>query len=460
MPVWSKNLARLPLLVLAVAEASALFASVYIAQAVSVNNSEEFVQPIRHGMIITPVIMLSLVAMGLYEFHQRIHFQQVLIRLIVGTVLGAVLLLAMFVVFPWISITPKEVAVFLIAALAFLFAIRWAFTRVLDRNVFRRRTIVLGAGRRAATIFKLRRRADRRGFEVVASVPTPGDQANPDSEKSQYASKRLPDIVRETGANEIVIAMDDQRGALPVRELLDCKLIGINIIDLLEFLERETGKIRLDLVKPGWLILAPGFRANRMKDIIKRTLDVMCASISIVLLSPVMICIALAIKLNEGISAPILYRQRRVGRGNSSIDVLKFRSMRVDAEADGKARWAEIDDERVTPVGAVLRKYRLDELPQLFNILMGEMSLVGPRPERPEFIAELADELPYYAERHAVKPGLTGWAQLKYAYGSSTDDSREKLQYDLWYVKHQSLVLDLMIMLQTAEVIIWGKGAR
>jgi len=460
MPVWSKNFARLPFFLLAVTEASALFASVYIAEAAIIGRSAELLHPVRHGIIIAPVIIMSLTAMGLYEFHQRIDFRQVLVRLIVGIGLGAIILAAAFIMLPWISIKPEAAALSLVAALAFLFVIRCVFARVLDRNAFRRRTILLGAGRRAATISQLRRRADRRGFEVVARIRTPGDQVDQDSDELIFAHKPLPDIVRETGASEIVIAMDDRRGALPVRELLDCKLTGIDIIDLLEFLERETGKIRLDLVKPGWLILAPGFRANRMKNLIKRTLDLVFASISIVVLSPAMVGIVFAIKLSEGINAPILYRQRRVGRAGADIGILKFRSMVIDAESDGKARWAEIDDERVTSVGRVLRKYRLDELPQLFNILKGDMSLVGPRPERPEFIAELADELPYYAERHAVKPGLTGWAQLKYAYASSTNDSLEKLQYDLWYVKNQNLMLDLLILLQTAEVIIWGKGAR
>jgi len=464
MPVLSKNLARLPLFLLAIAEAGAVFVSVYLAQAfflrVTSGSSLSIAPVAPDALFITAVMLLSLIAMGLYEFHQRIGIRQVLTRVMVAIGLGSVVLGTAFLLVPWISIEPRVAGFAVVAVFVSISVIRLGFTRYFDRSMFKRRTIVLGAGARCAPVSKLRRRADRRGFEIVASIPMPGDRERGACEQLLVTDKTLPEIVKQTNANEIVIAMDDRRGALPFKQLLDCKLMGISVIDMLEFLERETGKISLDLIEPGWLILSPGFRTNRLRDFAKRTIDIIGASMAVVLLAPVMAVIAAAIKLNEGLDAPMLYRQRRVGRGGSEFLVLKFRSMRVDAEADGKARWAEVDDDRITPVGHLLRKYRADELPQLFNILRGDMSLVGPRPERPEFIADLCEELPYYANRHSVKPGLTGWAQLKYSYASSTDDTREKLQYDLWYVKNHSMALDLMILIQTAEVVIWGKGAR
>jgi sugar transferase (PEP-CTERM system associated) len=268
------------------------------------------------------------------------------------------------------------------------------------------------------------------------------------------------DFAIEKNADEIVVAMDDRRGNLPVRELLDAKIRGINVIDLMEFLERETGKIRIDLVSPGWLIFSSGFRTSSFRRFTKRLVDIVASAILLLVLWPIILLIALAIKLEDGFSAPVLYRQRRVGRGHELFFVLKFRSMRIDAESDGKAIWAAEDDERITRVGRFLRKYRLDELPQLFNVLRGQMSLVGPRPERPEFVEGLRESIPYYAERHSVNPGVTGWAQLRYSYGSTEEDAIEKLQYDLYYVKNQSLILDIMIILQTVEVVLWSKGSR
>jgi sugar transferase (PEP-CTERM system associated) len=272
--------------------------------------------------------------------------------------------------------------------------------------------------------------------------------------------KSITDIAIEKGAEEIVIAMDDRRGNLPVRELLDARLSGIDVVDLLEFLERETGKIRVDLVSPGWLIFSPGFRRSQFKEIAKRAMDAIVCGALLMVSWPIMLLIGLAIKIEDGLSAPVIYKQFRVGQNSRNFNVLKFRSMREDAEKDGKAVWATENDSRVTRVGNFLRNSRLDELPQVFNVLAGQMSVVGPRPERPEFVSELQENIPYYAERHVVKPGVTGWAQLKYSYGASEEDAIEKLQYDLYYIKNQTLLLDFLIIVQTVEVVLWGKGAR
>ena len=236
-------------------------------------------------------------------------------------------------------------------------------------------------------------------------------------------------------------------------------MAGIDICELPTFLERETGKVRLDVLNPSWIIFGEGFRASPLQRVLERGFDVLASLCLLVLASPLMLCAAVAIRIEDGWRAPVLYRQRRVGRFGETFDVLKFRSMSVDAEKGG-AVWAAKDDPRVTRVGAVMRKTRIDELPQLVNVLRGDMSFVGPRPERPEFVAQLEQTIPYYRERHTVKRGITGWAQLCYPYGSTEKDALEKLQYDLYYVKNRSLLFDLAILVQTVEVVVWGKGAR
>jgi sugar transferase (PEP-CTERM system associated) len=275
--------------------------------------------------------------------------------------------------------------------------------------------------------------------------------------------KRPDDLyswVVQNPIDEIVVAMDDRRRGFPMHEFLECRLAGIEIIELPTFLERETGKVRLDVLNPSWIIFGEGFRASLIQRSVERTVDIVVSLGLLILGAPGILLTALAIKLEDGLEAPILYRQRRVGQHGVVFDVLKFRSMRVDAEAGGRPIWASKDDPRVTRVGAFIRKTRLDELPQLINVLRGDMSFVGPRPERPEFVQKLEHTIPYYRERHSVKPGITGWAQLCYPYGSSEKDALEKLQYDLYYVKNRSLLFDLAILVQTVEVVLWGKGAR
>lgn len=464
MPIWSKSFARPPLLLLALAEAAILYVSVYFACVVGMGGVEGFetsLGPIApKAAAVSGVILTSLVAMGLYQFHQRAYFHEIIVRIVVGVAFGSLVLAASYVFFPRIVLEPRIAALAVLVALMLLLVLRFAFFRYIDENIFRRRTLVLGAGKRSMAIADLRRRADRRGFKVVGTVPALGDTVREDRRDLLSADLSICEIAAAENADEIVIAMDDRRGNLPIRELLDCKMRGIDVIDLLEFLERETGKIQVDLVSPGWIIFSRGFRRTRARRLFKRGLDLLVGVIALALAWPIMLLVAIAIKLEDGISAPVIYRQQRVGHRNQVFDIWKFRSMRIDAEADGKAVWATKGDPRVTRVGAVLRKVRLDELLQVFNVLSGRMSLVGPRPERPEFVKDLAEEIPYYAERHSVKPGITGWAQLKYSYGASKEDALEKLRYDLYYVKNQNLLLDLAIILQTVEVVIWGKGAR
>jgi len=245
---------------------------------------------------------------------------------------------------------------------------------------------------------------------------------------------------------------------MPLRELLDCKLSGVRVFDVTTYFERMLGQIRIDFVNAGWLIFGDGFNQGFYRTAVKRIFDILCSLVLIVLSAPVMLVTAIAIKLES--PGPIFYRQERVGYNSKTFKVTKFRSMRTDAEQDGQPRWATANDNRVTRVGNIIRLLRVDELPQLFNVLYGDMSLVGPRPERPFFVEQLTTEIPYYAVRHSLKPGVTGWAQVRYQYGSTIEDSQEKLQYDLYYVKNHSLFLDFVILFETVGVVLTGKGAR
>ena len=455
---------RAPLLLLAGIESIILFSSVYVAGIAvfgSLEICESYFGPLLpRAIAIAGVVLTCMVAMGLYQFHQRMEFREAATRVVAGVAAGSLILSLVFLATPATTLTQEIAGIAVAYSLALILPVRYYFVRTVDRNIFRRRTLIYGAGDRASAIADLRRKADRRGFQIVGKIAPEGDRVIDGHDVMVMNDRTISDIVRQTRANEIVVAMDDRRGNLPIRDLLDVRLKGIDVIDLMEFLERETGKIRVDLVNPGWLIFSGGFHVSRFNQLSKRVMDFLASGTLLLVTFPVMLLIALAIKIEDGWRAPVFYRQVRVGRLDEPFTVLKFRSMREDAESDGKAVWAQSDDDRITRVGQFLRKSRLDEFPQVVNVFKGEMSFVGPRPERPEFVEELKQHVPYYSERHSVPPGITGWAQLRYNYGATVEDAIEKLQYDLYYVKNHGLSLDLLIILQTVEVVLWGKGAR
>ncbi|MFO1272344.1 MAG: TIGR03013 family XrtA/PEP-CTERM system glycosyltransferase [Rubrivivax sp.] len=323
----------------------------------------------------------------------------------------------------------------------------------------RTRILVFGAGPAAQVVGDTLRSSDPNAL-IVGYVPGPNEAsvAVPQDQLLKF-SGNLVETARNLAVDEIVVALTERRaGSMPLRQLLDCKLSGIKFFDLNSHFEKTLGQIRIDYLNASWLIFGDGFNQGALRTTVKRIFDVLCASALIVLSAPVMAITALLIKLES--PGPVLYRQERVGQGGRTFFVTKFRSMRNDAEKDGKPRWATANDSRVTRVGNVIRKLRIDELPQLFNVLKGEMSLVGPRPERPFFVEQLTQEIPFYAVRHSVKPGVTGWAQVRYHYGSTVEDSQEKLQYDLYYVKNHTLFLDFVVLLETVGVVLTGKGAR
>ena len=323
----------------------------------------------------------------------------------------------------------------------------------------RSRTLIFGSGEAARVVGRTLSSADP-DVDIVGYYPGPNEKhpAVP-AEELLPAGRSLIETAHERRVDEIVVALTERRaGSMPLRELLDCKLQGMKVYDINSHFEKRLGQIRVDYLNAGWLIFGDGFNQGLGRTVVKRAFDIVCASVLIVLLLPLMLLAALGIKLDS--RGPVLYRQERVGLDNKPFQVVKFRSMRQDAEKDGKPRWATTGDDRVTRLGRVIRVSRIDELPQLFSVLKGDMSLVGPRPERPYFVGRLTQEIPFYAVRHSVKPGVTGWAQVRYQYGSTVEDSQEKLQYDLFYVKNHSLLLDLKILFETVHVVLTGKGAR
>lgn len=411
------------------------------------------------ALLMAGTYLLALTSLGLYQLRQRARFRAVLVRLFMALMLANVALALMFYVVP--SAFVGRGVVFLTAgfALTGLALSRVAFLRLADEEFFKRRVLVWGAGRRAAYIGKrLRRRTDQRGFNMVAYVRAPGDRGEVPRARLLEADGDLVGLALRHRIEEIVVAMDDRRAGFPVNALLECRLRGIHVSDLVSFLERESGRVSVELMHPSWLIFANGFRCDFLRLAGKRLFDISVGLAALIALCPVALVTALAILLED--RGPVLYRQIRTGQNGRLFPLLKFRSMRIDAERNGQAVWTKPGDSRITRVGAVIRRLRIDEIPQLVNVLAGHMSLVGPRPERPAFVQQLTAAIPFYPERHFVKPGITGWAQVRYGYGASEQDAQEKLEYDLYYVKHHSLTFDLMVLLQTVEIVLFRIGSR
>lgn len=458
-----KHYIPVSLLLLGVAEAFLLSSSIFVARLGhglfefdTVANQESLV---FDSVIFMAVMFTAMTAMGLYQRRMSADMRDWLLRVVLSFIAGSSLLLMLLYVFPDINPGWTMLLQGVVVAGLGVIGLRLMFFTFADMSMLRRRILVLGSGEYAKGLEDLRRRADRRGFVIVGYVPLEGEESLVSSSNVIAKHTSLIKLVNHLCIDEIVVAVKDRRRSLPVDELLDCKMGGVQVLDMVTFFERQLGKVRLDFLNPSWLIFSDGFQSGTVKEYGKRIFD-LGASFGLLFVTwPIMLLTACAIILESGWNAPILYRQKRVGAHGKIIEVIKFRSMKVDAEKNG-AQWAQKDDDRVTMIGRFIRKARIDELPQLYNVFRGHMSFVGPRPERPEFVQELAKHIPYYHERHRMKPGITGWAQICYPYGSSVKDSKHKLEYDLYYVKNHSLFLDLNILFQTAEVILWGRGSR
>lgn len=424
--------------------------------------SDQFDSPWLSTLAFGGIMTISLVCFGLYQSHFRGGALGVLLRIALGFAAGGVALALFYYLVPSAYLGRGVTGIAMGISFFVIGTLRPLYLPIVEQKNLKRRLAIVGCGEDASTIDRrLKRRADRRGFDIVHYLNF--EQLESPAVTSHEVIDPPPSLLhycRQHGVQELVLALSDQRAHIPSDQLIECRLAGIDVIELISFFEREAGFLPLNLVRPSWFIYAGGFRSGRAWDAAKRAVDLLASGLLLLISWPVMLLTAMAILIESGAGAPVFYRQERVGYGGLPIGVLKFRSMRVDAEAAGKAVWATANDDRITRVGRVIRALRIDELPQILNVFKGDMSLVGPRPERPSFVAELSEKIPYYAERHQVKPGVTGWAQVSYPYGASEDDARCKHEFDLYYVKNRSLFLDLFILLQTVEVVLLGKGAR
>ena len=453
------------LVLLAVAELALLAGALVAATYMRFREPEELAEflpylPAR-ALAFAGAILLGLAALGQYQTYMRAGWFGLLARQAIGFGLGGVALMVGFYLVPQAYVGRGVLGIALVLGFLAVAGFRALFLRLVEVEAFKRRILVLGAGARAAQVHtRMRRRSDRRGFVVLGFIARPGEEVEIPRDKLLEPDCTLSEWCLRHQVDEIVVGVEDRRGNLMMEELLECRQLGIEITDLTTFFEREAGRVQLQLTHPSWLVYSGGFNATPMRRFTKRSFDLIASLLVLLLTWPLMLLVALAIAIESGPTQPIFYRQERVGVRGRTFRLIKFRSMRTDAERDGVARWASENDDRVTAVGRFIRKVRLDELPQLWNVLKGEMSLIGPRPERPQFVADLAGKISYYNLRHCLKPGLAGWAQLRYPYGASEQDAEEKLKYDLYYVKNHNLLFDLLILIQTVEVVLFRRGAR
>ncbi len=409
--------------------------------------------------VFTLVVVLTMAASGLYSRHVRDNFKGILFRVILVTFVVFFLMSFLFYLQPALF-TARTTFVYALMILAgTLMVTRSVLYLFLDNDFFKNKAIVFGAGKKASHMNELRRKSDRRNFSLLGFIPIEGEPVMVNKEQLLDIKGNMVEFVEQNDVDEIIVAIDDRRKNFTVDEVLECKLKGVNVLDVSTFFERQTGRIKLTALHPSNLIFSDGFVQSTLNQYTKRIFDIFASLILLSVTWPFMLITAAAIMIESKFSGTIFYRQTRVGLYNKNFDVIKFRSMTMDAEKNG-AQWAQKVDPRVTKVGDFIRKYRIDELPQLFNVLKGDMSFVGPRPERPEFVSQLSEKIKYYEIRHFVKPGITGWAQICYPYGATEQDSRNKLEYDLYYMKNYSTFLDIMILIQTIQVVLWRQGAR
>ena len=403
-------------------------------------------------------LQLALIAVGIYgpEALQSLRFAAA--RILVAISLGVIFLSLMSFAMPGVTLWRSNSLYAMVLAILFLMVVRALLGTILDSDIFKRRLLILGSGPRAGRIAALDKRPES-GFIIAGYVDMNEGPSLIESAVKREDIVNLPQHVIDLAASEVVLALEERRNSLPVADLLTIKTTGVHVNDLSSFLERETGRVDLDSVNPSWFIFSDGFSSGRrLSTLFKRSFDIFLSFLLLLLTGPIILIFALLIKLES--PGGSFFKQERVGLYGQTFKILKLRSMCSDAEIGGEAIWATENDPRITRIGRFIRKVRIDELPQAWSVLKGEMSFVGPRPERPQFVNKLQTKMPFYAERHIVKPGITGWAQINYPYGASTEDARHKLEYDLYYAKNYTPFLDLLIILQTIRVILWPEGAR
>jgi len=395
--------------------------------------------------LVTALCLLCFYYNDLYDLTVVHSNRELVVRLLQAAGAAAIVLAAACVTVPSLILDPGIFVTALVVFVVGVLAWRVSFNYFARGPHLEERVVILGTGTTARTLARQIGLQQDFAYRFVGFVEDGDD-------------RDLERLVAGHRVDRIIVGLSDRRGRMPIEALLRAKLSGVRVEDATTTYERLTGKILIDDLKPSWLVFSDGFRASRWTRAVKRMLDLALSMILAFATAPLMLLTALAIRLDS--KGPILYSQERVGENGRVFTVHKFRSMRTDAEQAGRPVWAQTSDDRITRVGRFIRKTRLDELPQLWNVMRGDMSFVGPRPERPFFVEQLAQDIPFYMQRHAVKPGLTGWAQVKYEYGSSIEDAMEKLRYDLYYIKHLSIVFDLTIVLDTVKVVLFGKGAK
>jgi len=413
-----------------------------------------------YALVFSLLSQLSSLALGLYNSKLRVNMRGVIRRVLMCI---AVAFFLNTIINPLYGEYALPIEIIAIASLVSFIVVSLfrCVTFQIDFFGFNKRIVlVLGTGKRASIIERrMRRDVDRQNFSVHGYIIMDGDLEEGIQRETRIELEgSLVNYAIENNINEIVVASDERRNNLPIDELFACKIRGIEITEIIDFIERETGQIAVNLIYPSWVIYSNGFVSlNDLRNTLDWIFNASMALVLFILTWPIMLITIVLMKLDEGIKAPVFYLQERVGLDGEPFNIIKFRSMRLDAEKLG-AQMASEHDPRITKIGNTLRKYRIDELPQMYNVLRGDMGFVGPRPERPEFVQSLIKNIPYYNERHNVKPGLTGWAQLKYPYGATEEDSLEKLKFDLYYIKHRSFMLDLLILVRTVEIVLFGKG--
>lgn len=423
-------------------------------------NAKPLVDLFPYACAFALIMISSMAALGMYQLGYREDFRKTLLRLMRALAFGLGFVVMIFYWIPETYIGRSILGTVMLIVTVGIFLTRLLFYRWSNYRLLKNRIIVLGTGRLAkecGTLIEKNPTFDK--FHIVGFIPLPNEvsQVSPSLVLSEEGS--LMSLVNKYHINEIVVAVRNRRSEhFSIQELLKCKLQGVRVSDTESFFEREMGQVLMDSLQPGWMVFGDGFDQSKLRLTIKRTFDLGASLLLLIVALPIMLITAVCIFLED--RKTILYRQERVGKDGQNFMVLKFRSMRKDAEGDGKPQWACENDPRTTRVGGVIRKLRIDELPQIINVLKGEMSFVGPRPERPYFVEQLTKKIPYYHIRHSIKPGVTGWAQVRYRYGASVEDAIQKLQYDLFYVKNNSLFLDIIILVDTVRVVLFGKGGR
>jgi sugar transferase (PEP-CTERM system associated) len=421
---------------------------------------DELVSIQASSALISVLVVLVMLAMGLYQAQRREVIWNVLNRITTAFIVASLALSIIFFMFPDMYFGRGLFVLSLFISFVGIVFARVVFESWVDKHTMNKKVLVLGVGEKAEWINNLRRRSDQRGISIVGFYSPNSEEMHVDEDRVISTELSLDEYVLQNGIDEIIVAMTERRQEFPAKELINCRLSGVDVIELPTFLERQMSRVYVELLDPSWIIFSDGFRQNALKSISTRAFDIFASLLMLIATMPLLVGGAIAIMIESKGKGTLFYKQNRVGQRNKVFELLKFRSMCENAEAGTGAKWASANDSRITHVGKILRKYRIDELPQLINILKGEMSLVGPRPERPEFVTQLSEKIPFYSERHRVKPGLAGWAQMRYPYGSTENDAVEKLKYDLYYVKNSSLIFNLAILIQTAEIVLWGKGAR